>query len=374
MKNVPLTSAIISALLAFPAYGELKVTGDVDVSTTVITTTTNTGATGAKDLTRNQNLGQGGDASITFKGVHKAGDNYIEGAGSMDVEYSNDGTTSEMKDIYVKLGNSKMNFQIGRFEAMGVYGWGQDTVAENTSLAGIYEVNYARGRSPGQMAFTYLGQEGMKFGLGIYHGTEAGNDDYTKANVFGFRPTFDVAAGPVQIVGAFEQVTKKPQYEKDVNELSNKGETTKTGFGLCVKGTFGPAELGVTYTSGETKGKTWGTAATTDAQGNAVAATEGGADVPKKTEQAMGLYATIANVGPGSLGLGYHLATVTTDATNKIEAKGNLLYASYSMAVLEVGTVALGFSMADAKKTTDGNNVEPTEKVQAVKVKFATTL
>lgn len=343
--------AAVSLILSVPLFADLQITGDVEIDTTHKTTVTNSGAVGAKDVSKST-ITESGRGAISFASTKKDGDNYAEG--KVGLEFGVDGSTT-VTDTYVKLGNAQYDVQIGAFEGIWVYSYGQDVVVEKTA-AGVYEVDFVAGRRPADLAFHYVGLKDMVFELKLKLGTQTTT---VEENIMGYRPAFDLTFGQFQVVGAYESVTSTPS-DTDV-----KGSTTKSGYGLLFKGTFGNVTTGLNYTAGITdSGETY-------PDPTATPPSNGGATKDEATKDSMGLFVTVAKAGPGDFGLGYHLTNTNDGATAATKVDADLMFLSYALPVYkESAWVKLGYSMANQKQKQDGNTAEPTEKINATRLRI----
>jgi hypothetical protein len=353
-------TAFATVALAIPAMaGEVKMSGNVEINIDYKTDVVDYD----EDMIDLDNVEKtyydhGGRAELVAEGSTKAGDLVASGKGCMELKV--DGTVG-VCDVWVKVGTSNVDVQVGRFEKIGVYSKGLDiylleapgtTVDDDDGedielpMYGIYEANYVRGRGPGDLALHFNG-ENFTLELGATYGSQ-NNENY-----IGFRPAADVTFGPINLVAAFESLTIKPQ------DNDAEGQTTKTGAGIKVKYTTDMLEVGVNLTNGNEGGEV-----------------DDDNDKDEVTRTTMGLYGTFKFDGKEA-GAGFH----TTKGVNDMEATlgedsedyettSNTFFVSYAHPLpVEGAAIKLGLSTANGEAEYDGDGVY-TSSANGMRVRF----
>jgi hypothetical protein len=222
MKLRVLAVLCVALLVAPAAFAELSATmniaGDVE---------TNTDVQFKDDGAENyMSWGNGGRTHIKFDGTvegdngwfaYGIGDAMIDVTGSVGVD-----------DAYVEFGTESFSFLIGRYEAPGAFGKGQDTfIAEAPGAPSRYQGDYARGRLPiNNMALKFAG--GFELGVivgGLEEGTIYGVttdpdtgvttpgviEIETALNAYGVRPHYSLSTDTMTLNIAAEYLSLMPQ-------------------------------------------------------------------------------------------------------------------------------------------------------------------
>jgi hypothetical protein len=376
-------TAFATVALAIPAMaGEVKMSGNVEINIDNIQKVTDPEAN--EDNTEESVYSTGGRAELVAEGSTKAGDLVASGKGCMELKV--DGTVG-ICDVWVKVGTSNFDVQVGRFEKIGVYGKGLDIMAEGAPTGpGIYEANYARGRGPGDLALHFTG-ENFTLELGATYGNESfdfGDNVVIKAeesqglldedltienegitsDYIGFRPAADIKFGPIGVVAAFETLNIRPT-NNDLDQT-----TTKSGGGLKITYSVDMFDAGLNFTSGKITGEVINVDAEKSIEKAEVITDT--VDKADETNQTIGGYVTFKFDGKEA-GLGYHVTNQEIDADgdeNDQENVGSLFLIGYSHPLpVEGAAIKLGFSSANGKVEQDGKDVN-TSSTNAARVRF----
>lgn len=243
---------------------------------------------------------------------------FVKGVGQFALPINGDNVGFE--DVYVQFGRSAWNLQFGRFEGLGVFNKGKDTLVAHAGGLGTYEGNYARGRyGDGNIHAALNVGSKTKFQLGLVAGKE--NDD----SLTGIRPAVSFSAGSASMSAAVETL-------KD-----DKNDTKKKGFGLTGSLGLGGGTVGASFAKGTTEVGTAETDTTSAA-----------------------LYYT-----KNSWGVGYIHSTVD-DGMTADDPSVNTLHAAYTMPLFGLKDA----SMTVAASTSKAKNVTTDDTVNAAKLRF----
>jgi hypothetical protein len=250
-----------AALLVAPAaFAELSATMDVsgDVET-------NTNVEFKDEGSDNyMSWGNDGRTHIKFEG-RVEGDNGWFAYGKGDAMISVSGTTG-VDDAYVEFGTESFSFLIGRYEAPGAFGKGQDTfIAGAPGAPGRYQGDYARGRFPvNNIALKFAG--GFELGV-IVGGLDAGTiygvttdpdtglttpgviEIETATNGYGVRPHYTLSTDAMTLKIAAEYLTLMPQ-----NTDASDAQTNQFGGSLNAEFNLG-GTLGLSVAYGALTGQ-----------------------------------------------------------------------------------------------------------------------
>lgn len=331
-------AALLTATLAVPAYADLKVSGDIDIDHSITNKDT-----GASTNNKTNEYGTKSAGTIRLKDRKESGDNFVEA--QIEIEFNTDANRTDMEEVYMTLGNKDMNLQVGNFEKLDTYIPGQDEfVAEangsgaDTDIEGMIGDGYVFGRAKGMgtdLAFHYTGVENVTAELGMQFGTAT--DASGDMNVLAYRPAVSAKVADVVTINASYATYKAEAQNGDLKQ-----EQTKSSMGLNVVYSQDNIEAGVNYVTGKENSK--------DGAGNKTYKD----DLTKTT---MSAFATIKEVGPGSVGVNY--STWTNEAkktTKKEKVDGTMWFASYIMPIMGVEgtTMSLGYSQATSKSDATG--------------------
>jgi hypothetical protein len=320
MKLRVLLATMSAVLLVVPAvFAEttpsMSISGDVETNTT------------AEFLDNGDNnttsMANDGRTHIKFEGRVDSDTGwfaYAKGDAMIDAS-----ATTGVDDAYVEFGTEAFSFLIGRYEAPGAFGKGQDTyIAEAPGAPGRYQADYARGRFSGvnNMALKF-GDSGFELGVivgGLDEGTIYGvtTDPDTgvstpgvveieqATNGYGVRPHYTLSTDTMTIKVAAEYLALMP---KDTD--ASDAELNQMGGGVNVEGSYGTVTTGASFAYGQITGKD-----------------DAGVDLYDQTTMSSFLYATMSVGETDSFGLagGYTLLDVdTVTEDNMFE-----LFASYN--------------------------------------------
>jgi len=244
-------AVLCAALLVAPAAfadnmvsATMGIAGDVETNTNV-----EFKDNGGSNFT---SWGNDGRTHIKFSGRIE-GDNGWFGYGEGDAMIAASGTTG-VDNAFVEFGTESFSFLIGRWEATGLFGKGQDTFITGAPGApGRYEGNYARGRFP-------INNMALKFGafeLGvIVGGLDAGTiygvttDPDTGVttpgvitlsaaiNAYGARPVYVLSTDAMTLKVGGEFLTLMPQ-DTDASDASINKFGGAANLELSLGGTLG---------------------------------------------------------------------------------------------------------------------------------------
>lgn len=243
MKLRALVVVLCASLLVVPAaFAEVSATmgiaGDVE---------TNTDFTAADDGTDSTlTWSNNGRTHIKFDGRIE-GDNgwfaYGKGDAMIDV-----GASVGVDDAYVEFGTEAFSFLIGRYEAPGLFGKGQDTfIVGAPNAPGRYQADYTRGRN----TFNNIALKLGSIEIGAVVTTE---DDM---NLYGARPVYTLSSDAMTLKVGGEFATYMP-----TNSDASDAKMTKVGGGANIEVSVG-GTLGASVAYGMITGD--------DADGNALA-------------------------------------------------------------------------------------------------------
>jgi hypothetical protein len=252
-------AVLCAALLVAPAaFAEVSATmgiaGDVE---------TNTDFTIADDGSDNSmSWGNDGRTHIEFTG-RVEGDNGWFGAAKGDLMIDTDNSDGlGVDDSYVEFGTESFSILIGRYEAPGAFGKGQDTfIVEAPGAPERYQADYLRGRND----FNNIALKFGSFELGVivasdsvdyvadsYSITDTAGTTHDLAvtssfgtNVYGVRPAFSMSSDAFTLKVAAEFATYMPQ-----NTDNNDYAVNKMGGGANVEFAAGAGTVGASVAYG----------------------------------------------------------------------------------------------------------------------------
>jgi hypothetical protein len=261
-----------------------------------------------------------------------------------------DGDAS-VDDAWGKIGTSKFDVQLGRFEAWDMFPKSNDMlIVDAPGGPGRYEANYARGRidSAGQFAVHVLPNDAFGLEVGLVYGqdsedldftTESGADDpgAVGVNVVGVRPVISSKFGPVEFgVGAdMVNITKQ--------DGDGEGDISKVGFGAKVKATFNIVTIGINYASG-TVSKTFYDVYTSETE-----------DQPDETTNSLGSYVDLA-LGDGVLTLAGFMTNWESDDSAEYDQDHMQYFIAYAHPLPFEGA-AIKFAVSQASASDDDPSV-----------------
>ncbi|TXH68754.1 MAG: hypothetical protein E6Q83_12440 [Thiothrix sp.] len=271
----------------------------------------------------------GGRVKLNAVGELKGDDYFVKGVAQPLLPFNQDSDDHEINydDVYLQMGRSNWDVQIGRFEAIDLFPVGKDTVAEHAGSMSPYGTNGARGRKSDAIhsAFHLKPNDAMNFELGLM--AAKNTDDYDKFTAV--RPAMTYKAGAVTVRAGFESVTTE-----DVGATT---DSTYKGFGLGA---------GFDVAGG-----------TANASLSKKNADDDGADV---TSVAL-------NFTQGPWGVGY--VTSKEDYTGT-DAKLNTFYGAYTVPLFGAKDASVTFAASTSKATDVGGVDGADDKVNAARVRF----
>jgi hypothetical protein len=146
-------------------------------------------------------------------------------------------------DAWVALSNDSMEFKLGRFEAEGLFGLGQDFyVPEAPGTPDAYETNKARGRTQTGAAVTMNPSDTMMVQVGAVYGNDGDN-------FVGIRPLVKIESGAMMVKAGGEYYMETP------TDNDAESQTTWMGFGGNAEFGMGAMTLGAAIGYGINGGK-----------------------------------------------------------------------------------------------------------------------
>ncbi|HMT92777.1 carbohydrate porin [uncultured Thiothrix sp.] len=265
----------------------------------------------------------GGRIKLNATGELKGDDYFIKGVAQPLVPFK--GSDLGYDDVYLQMGRSGWDVQIGRFEGVDLFPVGKDTVAEHAGSMSPYGTNAARGRKDSVIhtAVHLKPNDAMNFELGVMAAKNTSDFDKFAA----VRPAVTYKAGAVTVRAGLESV------KSTVDDV----ETSHTGFGVGA--------------------------------GFDVAGGTANASLSKKNADNDGTDVTSValNFTQGPWGVGY--VTSKEDYTGA-DAKLNTFYGAYTVPLFGAKDATVTFA-ASTSKATDVGGVDGTDdKVNAARVRF----
>jgi len=301
--------ATVAAACALTSFAHAGVAFDANFEND----TTATGAQGATADSFTNN----GRVELNATATAKNGDNYIMGKGTLIVgQNGNGGTTGNVgiDDAWLKLGNSTVDLQIGRFEATDLFPLGKDTLV-SPALSTGYKANTLRGRTttttsaPGHMVLG-VNAGALRAELGAFLLSSSA----TAGEIYGLRPTVSYTAGALKATLGLEAIKTNTAGVKD-----------STGLGLTVGYALSSANsINVNYARND------------DTKLNSI-----------------GLNGTF-----GDFGVGY-----VRDSNETTSANANTVYAAYSFPLMGIK----GATITPAISSSTGTGVQA---LQALRVRL----
>ncbi|TXH66647.1 MAG: hypothetical protein E6Q85_10110 [Thiothrix sp.] len=264
--------------------------------------------------------GHGGRVKLNAVGELKGEDYFVKGVAQPLVPFK--GSDLGYDDVYLQMGRSNWDVQIGRFEGVDLFPVGKDTVAEHAGGLSPYGTNAARGRKDSVIhtAFHLKPNDAMNFELGVMGAKN--NGDFEKFAAV--RPAMTYKAGAVTVRAGMESVKSTP---------AGGSESSHTGFGI---------------------------GAGFDVAGGTV-----NASLSKKNADDDGVDTTsmALNFTQGPWGVGY---VTSKDDMGGADPKLNTFYGAYSVPLFGSKDASVTF----AASTSKADNVSANEKVNAARVRF----
>lgn len=265
----------------------------------------------------------GGRVKLNATGELKGEDYFVKGVAQPLVPFK--GSDLGYDDVYLQMGRSNWDVQIGRFEGVDLFPVGKDTVAEHAGSMSPYRTNAARGRKDSVIhtAFHLKPNDAMNFELGVM--AAKNTDDFDKFAAV--RPAVTYKAGAVAVRAGLESV------KSTVDDV----ETSHTGFGIGA--------------------------------GFDVAGGTANASLSKKNADDDGTDVTSValNFTQGPWGVGYVTSKEDFSGT---DAKLNTFYGAYTVPLFGAKDASVTFA-ASASKATDVGGVDGADdKVNAARVRF----
>ena len=220
-----LSAAIAAACLSTTAAADTQISANIEINTDAVN----------KDTTT---FDQNGRVEVVTASTKTMGDNFVEGKGV--IELTTDGGTS-IADVYLKMGNSSWDAQVGRFEGVNLFPLGKDVMVEHAGSS-VYGANKARGRAGddgGQLAIHFKPSDAVSVELG----TMIGDDDTAGDNgsaISAFRPTVTFAADGFSVTAGMEVLNY---------DLTAGGSKEVTGYGITTNFMAGDASINLSYAS-----------------------------------------------------------------------------------------------------------------------------
>lgn len=267
----------------------------------------------------------GGRVKLNATGELKGDDYFIKGVAQPLVPFK--GSSLGYDDVYLQMGRSSWDVQIGRFEGVDLFPVGKDTVLEHAGGYSVYGTNDARGRKDSVIhtAFHLKPSDAMNFELGVMAAKNTGDfDKYTA-----IRPAMTYKAGMATIRAGLESVKN--------DAVGATKEASHTGFGV---------------------------GAGFDVAGGTV-----NASYSKKNPDDDGVdkSSVALNFTQGPWGVGYVTAKDDMAGT---DPKLNSFYGAYSVPVFGSKDATVTFA-ASTSKTTDVGGVKGADaKATAARVRF----
>lgn len=229
-------------------------------------------------------------------------------------------------DVYLQMGRSNWDVQIGRFEGIDLFPVGKDTVLEAAPGVGHYGTNGARGRKADVIhgALHVKPSDAATFELGLMGAKN--NGTYNKYTAI--RPAVVYKAGMVTTRVGLESV-KSDEVDKD--EESHTGFAVGAGFDVA-----------------------GGTANASYSRKNA-------------KDDGIDSNSVALNFTQGNWGVGY---VGTKHDYNTVDAKANALYGAYSIPLFGSKDASVTFAASVGKGSNAGGVKGADEKVNAVRARF----
>ncbi|RBO82347.1 carbohydrate porin [Marinomonas aquiplantarum] len=317
MKKSTLYTAVFSSLLSVGAIAAPSFDANFEINTDVID----------KEIGDTTYL-QTGRVELNTHGKHTSGDNFVEGKGTIELKVNG---TSGIADAYLKIGNSDIDVQLGRFEATNLFPKGKDVVVENAGGVTVYEANKARGRTSdngGQIALHLNASDAVTFELATIYG--AGDADNATGDnttsIAGIRPVVTFKAGAATITAGYESLDY---------ELTNGSNVSQSGFALAANFDVSGANVNLAVTQMEDDN--------TDEEVSSMTA--------NMTYNNFGLGIITSNVDDGA-----NDPSVTT------------LYTAYTMPVFDIDNASM--TLAASYSTADDVATGVNDKVLATRLRF----
>jgi hypothetical protein len=350
MKLSPLVvslSASIAVLFLFGAtvHADITLNGQVRVDTSYTTDSQeNTGSSS----TDNTIYDQTGRVKLVPSIRTESGSLFIEA--KAEIMANQDGDPS-IDDAWGKIGTSKFDLQLGRFEGWDMFPKSNDMlIVSAPGGPGRYETNYARGRmgSTGQFAMHVLPSDAFGLEVGLIYGQDSEDLDITSepdaadpgavdVNVVGIRPVISSKFGPVEFGVGADMITITKQDD------NGEGDISKVGFGAKVKSSFNIVTIGINYASG-TVSKTYYDMYTSGTE-----------EQPDETTNSLGSYVDLA-IGDGVLSFAGFMTNWESDDAGEYDREHTQFFIAYAHP-LPIKGAAIKFAVSQASATDDDPGV-----------------
>jgi hypothetical protein len=336
-----LASIAVIFLFGATVHAELSLNGELRVDTRYETT--------SQDSSTDKTIqNQKGHFKLIPSIRTETGNLYMESKAQLLVKQ--DGTVA-IEDAYGKIGTSKFDVQLGRFQGYKLFNKSNDMyISAAPGGPGRYEAAYARGRfdSAGQLALHAYPSDALGMELGLVYGQD-GEDlgqtgDEDAVNVFGVRPVISSKLGPAEFAVGAEMLNYTPQ------DSDGEGDISKVGYGAKARAVFGIATLGINYASGTVSKTYYDTVVTDDGDSQAVAE-----DQPDETTNTLGAYCDLA-IGEGVLSLAAFLTDWETDDSSDYDKTHNQYFIAYAHPLPIEGAV-IKMAVSQASATDDDPSV-----------------
>ncbi len=177
--------------------------------------------TGAGDV---DSVLNGGRIKLDAVGEIKNESYFVKGVAQPLIPFADSGDGIDYDDVYLQIGQSGWDVQLGRFKGFDLVPVGKDTVVENAGDLDVYRADAARGRRADVLhgALHLNASEAAKFELGAMVGK---NGDVKFSAV---RPAVIYNAGAVEVRAGAEMVND----ETGAAKVETKGYGVSAGFNV----------------------------------------------------------------------------------------------------------------------------------------------
>jgi hypothetical protein len=330
-----LASITFFSLIGTTVHADISLNGELRVDTSYTTTRQENPGGPSTDNTIYDQTGR-------FKLIPsirtEAGKLYLEAKAEMLANQDGDLT---IDDAWGKIGTSRFDVQLGRFEGWSLFPKSNDILICNAPGGpDRYETKYARGRidNAGQFALHAFADDALGMELGLVFGQDDSYDvggSSVDANLLGVRPVISVKLGGVEFAAGADMLSATPQ--NDSPAVADDHEQKKIGFGAKVKAVAGVATLGINYASGTVE--------------NTVATV----DQPDETTNSLGAYCDLA-VGDGVLSLAGFLTNWESDDSAEYNREHMQYFIAYAQPLPFDGAV-IHFAVSQAAASDDDPSV-----------------
>ncbi|BFM48957.1 carbohydrate porin [Marinomonas sp. THO17] len=317
MKKSTLYTAVFSSLLSAGVVASPSFDANFEINTDMID----------KDIGDTTYL-ESGRVEFSTLGKHTSGDNFVEGKGTIEIKVNG---TSTVADAYLKVGNSKWDIQLGRFEAINLFPKGKDVIVENAGGVTVYEANKARGRTSdngGQIALHFNPSDSVHFELGTIYGAGDSDNDTgdNTTSIAGIRPIVQFKAGSATITAGYESLDY---------DLTSGSAVSQSGFSLGANFDVSGANINIAVTQMEDD--------ETDEEVSSV----------------------VANMTYNNFGLGVISSSVDDAST---DPSVTTIYTAYTLPVFDIDNASM--TLAASYSTADDVAADVNDTVMATRVRF----